>query len=118
VRYPRIEHCARFPAVAVTRFARTHHFTTALRRTADGGLNASWILSRPEERSAGAQPIALQAYFGSGFHNRHLRETTDQDWPLNVFSGEDAAAQLCILRAIPSGDLHHSVWGAIVSSPL
>lgn len=110
MRYPRIEHCAGFPAVAVTHFARTHPFTTGLRRTADGGLNASWILSWPEQRSAGVQPIALHAYFGSGFHHPHLRGTTAQDWPLNVFSGEDAAAQLCILRAIPSSDLHHLVY--------
>jgi hypothetical protein len=54
----------------------------------------------------------LQAYFGGGFHHPHLRGTTVRDWPLNVFSGEDAAAQLCILRAIASSDLHNLVYSA------
>jgi hypothetical protein len=34
---------------------------TGMRRTADGGLNASWVLIWPEQRAAGVQPIALQA---------------------------------------------------------
>jgi len=72
---------------------------TGLRRTADG-LDASWALSWPEQRAAGVQPIVLQAHFGRGFHHPHLRGTTVHDWPLNVFSDEDAAAQLSILRAI------------------
>jgi hypothetical protein len=85
---------------------------TGLRRTADGGLDASWALSWPEQRAAAIQPIALQAHFGSGFHHPHLRGTTVQDWPLNVFSDEDAAAQLSILRAIASSDLHNLVYRA------
>jgi hypothetical protein len=72
---------------------------TALRRTADRGLNASWALSWPEQRAAGVEPIVLRAYFGGGFHHPHLRGSTVGDWPLNVFSDEDAAAQLSILRA-------------------
>src|SRR5258707_12248177 len=36
---------------------------TGLRRTADGGLNASWVLSWPEQRAAVIDPIMLQAYF-------------------------------------------------------
>src|SRR5258708_2365334 len=74
---------------------------SGLRRTPDGGLNASWVLSWPEQRAAGVEPIVLQAYFGGGFHHPHLRGTTVRDWPLNVFSDEDAAAQLSILRASP-----------------
>jgi hypothetical protein len=85
---------------------------TGLRRTTDGGLNASWALSWPEQRAAGVQPIMLQAYFGGGFHHPHLRGTTVHDWPLNVFSDEDAAAQLPILRAIASSDLHNLVYGS------
>src|SRR5258708_7723814 len=85
---------------------------TGLRRTPDGGLNASWVLSWPEQTAAGVQPIGLQAYFGSGFHHPHLRGTTFHDWPLNVFSDEDAAAQLSILRAIASSDLHNLVYRA------
>src|SRR6202047_1529406 len=85
---------------------------TGLRRTADGGLTASWTLSWPEQRAAAVQPIVLQAYFGSGFHHPHLRGTTVHDWPLNVFSDEDAAAQRSILRAIASSDLHNLVYRA------
>jgi hypothetical protein len=91
----------------------TGQFTeTGLRRTTDGGLSASWTLSWPEQRAAGVQPIVLHAYFGGGFHHPHLRGTTVQDWPLNVFSDEDAAAQLSILRAIASSDLHNLVYHA------
>ena len=85
---------------------------TGLRRTADGGLDASWALSWPEQRAAGIPPITLQAYFGGGFHHPHLRGATVQDWPLNVFSDEDAAAQLSVLRAIASSDLHNLVYRA------
>ena len=83
---------------------------SGLRRTPDGGLNASWALSWPEQRAAGVEPITLQAYFGGGFHHPHLRGTTVHDWPLNVFSDEDAAAQLSMLRAIASSDLHNLVY--------
>jgi hypothetical protein len=85
---------------------------TGLRRTADRGLIASWALSWPEQRTAGVEPIVLQAHFGGGFHHPHLRGTTVRDWPLNVFSDEDAAAQLSILRAIASSDLHNLVYRA------
>jgi len=80
------------------------------RRTPDGGLSASWALSWPEQQAAGIEPIVLQAYFGGGFHHPHLRGTKVHDWPLNVFSEEDAAAQLSILRAIASSDLHNLVY--------
>jgi hypothetical protein len=85
---------------------------TGLRRTADGGLIASWTLSWPGQQAAGVEPIALEAYFGGGFHHPHVRGTTVHDWPLNVFSKEDAAAQLSILRAIASSDLHNLVYRA------
>src|SRR6266436_2429941 len=85
---------------------------TGLCRTADGGLNASWVLSWPEQRETGIEPIMLQAYFGGGFHHPHLRGTTVHDWPLNVFSDEDAAEQLSVLRAIASSDLHNLVYRA------
>ena len=85
---------------------------TGLRRTGDEGLIASWVLSWPEQQAAGVEPIALHAYFGGGFHHPHLRGTTVHDWPLNVFSDEDAAAQLSILRAIASSDLHNLVYRA------
>lgn len=91
----------------------TGQFTeTGLQRTADGGLSASWALSWPEQGAAGVKPIVLQAYFGSRFHHPHLRGTTVHDWPLNVFGDEDAAAQLPILRAIASSDLHNLVYCA------
>jgi hypothetical protein len=64
---------------------------------------------RPRYLTA-VDPGRVQAYFGSGFHHPHLRGTTVRDWPLNVFSDEDAAAQLSILRAIASSDLHNLVY--------
>ena len=82
---------------------------SGLRRTPDGGLNASWALSWPEQQAAGIEAIVLQAYFGGGFHHP-LRGTTVHDWPLNVFSEEDAAARLSILQAIASSDLHNLVY--------
>ena len=85
---------------------------TGLRRIPDGGLSASWVLSWPEQQAAGVEPIVLQAYFGGRFHHPHLRGTTVHDWPLNVFSDEDAAAQLSVLRAIASSDLHNLVYQA------
>jgi len=85
---------------------------TGLRRTAHGGLIGWWVLSWPEQQAAEVEPIALHAYFGGGFHHPHLRGTTVHDWPLNVFRDEDAAAQLSILRAIASGDLHNLVYRA------
>ncbi|MCW2648157.1 MAG: hypothetical protein QOG98_1775 [Pseudonocardiales bacterium] len=85
---------------------------TGLRRTADGGLEASWALSWPDQRAARVPPIAFYAYFGATFHHPHLRGSTVHDWPLNVFSDEDAAAQSSILQAIASGDLHNLVYRA------
>ena len=83
---------------------------SGLRRTPDGGMKATWALSWPEQRAAGIEPMVLQAYFGGGFHHPHLRGTTVHDWPLNVFNDEEAAAQLSILRAIASSDLHNLVY--------
>jgi hypothetical protein len=85
---------------------------TGTRRTADGGLDAAWALSWPEQRAVGVEPIVLNAFFGGSFHHPHLRGTTVGDWPLNVFSDEDAAGQLSVLRAIAAGDLHNLVYRA------
>lgn len=64
-----------------------------------------------EHRTAAVNPIVLQAYFGGGFHHPNLRGATVRDWPLNVFSDEDAASQLSILRAIASSDLGNAGLG-------
>ena len=40
---------------------------TGVRRTVDGGLIGSWVLSWPEQEAAGVEPIALHAYFGGAF---------------------------------------------------
>ncbi len=83
---------------------------TGLERSADGGLSAAWELSWPEQRSVRVPPIMLHAYFGAGFHHPHLRGATVGDWPLNVFSVQDATDQLPILRAIATSDLHNLVF--------
>jgi hypothetical protein len=83
---------------------------TDLRRSADGGTSAAWELSWPEQRHVRVPPIMLHAYFGAGFHRPHLRGATVGDWPLNVFSVQDATDQLPILRAIATSDLHNLVF--------
>jgi len=83
---------------------------TGLVRAADGGLTATWSLSWPEQEARSIQPVTLQAFFGRAFHHPHLRGATIGNWPLNVFSREDAAAELPTLRAIAGCDLHNLVF--------
>jgi hypothetical protein len=83
---------------------------TGLRRTEDGGLAASWTLSWPEQRAAGVRPITLEAHFERGFHHPHLRGATVGEWPLNVFTDQQAAAEVGTLRAIAAADLHNLVF--------
>ena len=80
------------------------------RRTPDTGLGASWTLSWPEQRRTRIAPVTLLAYYGGGFHHPHLRGATVHDWPLNVFTDEQAAAEVPTLRAIATSDLHNLVF--------
>jgi hypothetical protein len=79
-------------------------------RTANGDCTARWILSWPEQEQAGIPPVTLEAFYGHSFHHPHLRGATVGVWPLNVFSAEDAAAELPTLRAIVAADLHNLVF--------
>ncbi|MDH6223037.1 MULTISPECIES: hypothetical protein [Streptomyces] len=79
-------------------------------RTPDAGLAALWTLSWPEQEKSGIQPISLIAHYGRGFHHPHLRGATLGEWPLNVFTPEQAAAEVPTLRAIASADLHNLVF--------
>ncbi len=83
---------------------------TGVRRSADGGTDAVWALSWPQQRDAGISPILLRAYFGAGFAHPHLQSGTVGDWPLNVFDEEQAAAELPTLRAIAATDIHNLVF--------
>jgi len=83
---------------------------TGLQRSLDGGMSAAWELSWPEQRNVGVPSILLHAYFGAGFHHPHLRGATVGDWPLNLFSVQDATDQLPVLRAIATSDLHNLVF--------
>jgi hypothetical protein len=85
---------------------------TGLQRDAEGSTSASWDLAWLEQLEAGVAPVRLLAYYGIGFHHPHLRGATVGDWPLNVFTIEDAADQLPIMRAIVTGDLHNLVFQA------
>jgi hypothetical protein len=76
------------------------------------GPLAQWSLGWPEQQRAGIQPVLIQAHFGTGFHHPHLRGGTVSDWPLNVFSPAQAAAELPTLRAIIAADLHNLVFQA------
>jgi hypothetical protein len=84
--------------------------STGVRRSKEGGLEAIWTLSWPEQRAAGIEPIVIRAYFGAGFAHPHLQSGTVGDWPLNVFDEEQAAAELPTLRAMASADIHNLVF--------
>lgn len=79
-------------------------------RSREGGLNAMWSLTWPEQRASGVQPIAVVAHFGHDFHHPHLRGNTVGDWPLNVFDETDAAGQLDTMRALAAADAHNLVF--------
>ena len=83
---------------------------TGVRRSADGGIDAVWALSWPEQKAAGIKPIVIRAYFGTGFAHPHLQSDTVGDWPLNVFDEEQAAAELPTLRALAAADIHNLVF--------
>lgn len=83
---------------------------TGVRRSADGGIDAVWELSWPEQQAAGLTPVVIRAYFGSGFAHPHLQSGTVGDWPLNVFDEEQAAAELPTLRAIAAAEIHNLVF--------
>jgi len=75
-----------------------------------GDRAASWTLTWPEQERAGIAPVTLEASFGRGFHHPHLAGGSVGVWPLNVFSDNDAAAELPTLRAIVAADLHNLVF--------
>ncbi len=83
---------------------------TGLSRSQTGDVTATWSLSWPEQMERHIPPVSLQAFFGHGFHHPHLRGATVENWPLNVFSEADAAAELPTLRAIAAADLHNLVF--------
>lgn len=83
---------------------------TGVREDGEGGQEAAWELSWPEQREAGLRPVRLCAFYGAGFHHPHLRGSTVGEWPLNVFTAEQAAAELGTLRAIAAADLHNLVF--------
>ncbi|BFV55059.1 hypothetical protein KCMC57_up01630 [Kitasatospora sp. CMC57] len=81
---------------------------TGVQRGTDG-VFAAWRLSWAEQRETGIQPITLLAHYGAGFHHPHVRGATVGEWPLNVFTDEQAAAEVPTLRAIVTADLHNLV---------
>ncbi|MEO3871869.1 hypothetical protein ABGB18_23900 [Nonomuraea sp. B12E4] len=83
---------------------------SGITRSQEGGLNALWSLTWPEQRAAGTQPIAIVAHYGHDFHHPHLRGNTVGDWPLNVFDAPDARSQLDTLRVIIAADTHNLVF--------
>jgi hypothetical protein len=83
---------------------------TGVQGLAGGGVHSVWTLSWPEQRAAGINPIVIDAFYGSGFHHPHLRGGTVGDWPLNVFTREQAAEELPTLRAIAAAGLHYLVF--------
>jgi len=83
---------------------------TGLRDAADGGPEAVWSLSWPEQRAAGIEPVVIRAFYGTAFAHPHLQSGTAGNWPLNVFDEEQAAAELPTLRAMAAADIHNLVF--------
>jgi hypothetical protein len=83
---------------------------SGVQRRADGGVEAIWALSWPQQQATGINPIVIRAYYGAGAHHPHLQAGTAGDWPLNVFDEQQAAAELPTLRALASADLHNLVF--------
>jgi hypothetical protein len=83
---------------------------TGVHRSADGGIDAVWTLSWPEQQAVGIKPIVIRAYFGRGLAHPHLQSGTVGDWPLNVFDEEQAATELPTLRAMAAADIHNLVF--------
>ncbi|MFG2432623.1 hypothetical protein [Streptomyces sp. NPDC048590] len=79
-------------------------------RDADGGSHATWHLLWPEQRLTGIAPMTLHAHYGAGFHHPHLRGATVEEWPLNVFTPDQAEELIPTLRAIVAADLHNLVF--------
>lgn len=52
----------------------------------------------------------IRAYFGIGSPHPHLQGGTVGDWPLNVFSEDEAAAELATLRTIAAAEIHNLVF--------
>jgi hypothetical protein len=75
-----------------------------------GDVEAAWMLSWPEQRSAGIEPVMVRAYLGATAHHPHLQSGTVGDWPLNVFDEHEASEELPVLRAMASADLHNLVF--------
>lgn len=82
---------------------------TGVLRTAQGA-EATWQLSWPQQRASAVDPVRIHAVFGAGFHHPHLQGGTVGQWPFNVFSDADAAAELPTLRAIVAADIHNLVF--------
>jgi hypothetical protein len=79
-------------------------------RSTNDGVDAIWVLTWTEQRDAGISPIMLHAFYGAGFHHPHVRGGTVHDWPLNIFTEEQATAKLQTLRAIAAAEVHNLVF--------
>jgi hypothetical protein len=88
----------------------TGEITTTGVRDSPDGVDAVWALTWPEQRDSGIRPITIRAFYGAGFHHPHVQGATVGEWPLNVFTPAQAAAELPMLRAIATADLHNLVF--------
>jgi hypothetical protein len=84
--------------------------TEGVGRSVESGATAVWSLSWPGQRAASIKPVTIRAFYGRGFHHPHLQGGTVGEWPLNVFTAEQAAAELPTLRAIATADMHNLVF--------
>ena len=86
--------------------------TTGLVHDRALGPSATWTLVWDQQRRAGIAPVTIHAFYGSTFHHPHLRGATNGEWPLNVYTDDDAAGEVPTMRAIAAGDLHNLVFQA------
>jgi hypothetical protein len=76
----------------------------------DGGVDAVWARSWPEQQATGINPVIIRAFYSAGGHHPHLQDGTVGERPLSVFDEEQAAAELPTLRAIAAADIHNLVF--------
>lgn len=78
----------------------------------EGHLVARWVLTWPDQREAGVGAVRVLARYEPGSLHPHLGATRARDWPMAVYSNDDAARQLPLLRLLAESELHQRVLEA------
>lgn len=73
---------------------------TGVQRHGDD-TDAGWTLSWPQQRALDIDPVAIRAWYGAQLHHPHSRGATMGDWPLNVFTPDQAQAAVQTASVTP-----------------